>query len=107
VTAARPAENPHANAPPRRLGAIPQGSEGRPASANPEPTEPRRLAAIPPASAAPRKPTDPPAVTVLRGGPARYAQTGRPQAAQSAITVIRGASGIVRPPGPLILRVPD
>jgi hypothetical protein len=71
-----------------------------------------RLAALPPGG----KPTatDAP-ITVLRGGPLRYAQSVRtePAAATPVIRVIRGAR--VRPtafwgmvqPGPLILRLPD
>ena len=87
-------EDAHANAPARKLGAAPQGSDAPRTPVKAEPAAPGRLAALPPPSAAPGRPADAPVISVLRGGPhVRYAQTGRPQGAAPAvpaITVIRG-----------------
>ena len=49
-------EDAHANAPARKLGAAPQGSDAPRTPAKAEPAAPGRLAALPPPSAAPGKP---------------------------------------------------
>jgi len=109
VASVAPVEEAHANAPPGKLGAAPQGSEAPRTPAKAERAAPRRLAALPPPNLVPDKPADTP-VRVLRGGPfARYARTGRVQPAEApAITVIRGGRSHpgFGPPGPLILHVP-
>jgi hypothetical protein len=101
LNALPPAEAPHANAPRRRFGARPGA---------PQRGGPRRLAALPSTSAAPRKGSEVPTISVLRGGPApRYAGRPEAEAAPAGITVIRGTrpAGVIRAPGPLILRIPD
>jgi hypothetical protein len=105
VAALPPAPDTAVIPPPAPL--LPQVMRGKRAP-GPKPVA-RRLAALPPFSVVPGKPaaSDVPAITVLRGGPLRYAQSVRtePVSATPVIRVMRPSRFV--PPGPLILRVTD
>ncbi len=77
----------------------------------PRPQKPE-AAAPPKQSESRHKPADKPAIQVLRGGPQRYAQVGRPVPPQTEIVVIRGVRSLPNGQGTVqsgakVLRVLD